>query len=168
MLLLISFIYLFIYYCAESRAIASYIAEKYKETGTDLIRHENGTEGGVVKVWIEVESQQYNPAVSAILHEHLVSPMQGKTPDEAVVKVNAEKLEKVLDVYEDRLSKSKYLAGDFYSLADLNHLPYTYYLMKTPCAYLVNDRPHVKAWWDDISSRPAFVKVSQGMNFGET
>ena len=37
----------------------------------------------------------------------------------------------------------------------------------TPYASLINDRPHVKAWWDDISSRPAFQKVAEGMTFGE-
>nr|GMD70406.1 glutathione S-transferase F11 [Ipomoea batatas] len=47
----------------------------------------------------------------------------GQPSDMSVVKKCAEKLGKVLDVYEERLSKSKYLAGDFFSLADLSHIP---------------------------------------------
>ncbi|XP_052878562.1 glutathione S-transferase APIC-like [Gossypium arboreum] len=35
----------------------------------------------------------------------------------------------VLDVYEKRLSNSKYLDRDFYSLADLHRLTYIYYLI---------------------------------------
>ncbi|KAB1202929.1 Glutathione S-transferase F13 [Morella rubra] len=117
--------------CAtESRAITSYIAEKFKETGTDLIRHQNLNEAASVKVWLE-------------------------------------KLEKVLDVYESKLSSTKYLAGDFFSLADLHHHAYTHFLMKTPWASLINDRPHVKAWWEDISSRPATKKVAEGMTIAE-
>jgi glutathione S-transferase len=150
----------------ESRAITSYVAEKFKETGTDLIRHNNLKEAALVKVWIEVESQTFNPAISPIFLEFFVAPKLGKTPDQAIIDANLEKLGKVLDVYESKLSSTKYLAGDFFSLADLNHFPYTHYFMQSPWASVVNDRPHVKAWWEDISSRPAFKKVAEGMTFG--
>lgn len=151
----------------ESRAITAYLAEKYKDSSNDLIRHENLNESAMVKVWSEVESHEYDPVVSQIVHQHFVAPMIGKTSDQTVIDENLEKLGKVLDVYETRLSNNKYLAGDFFSLADLHHLPYTFYFMKTPWASILNDRPHVKAWWEDISSRPAFEKVAVGMVFGE-
>ncbi|KAH0978551.1 hypothetical protein GBA52_028270 [Prunus armeniaca] len=138
------------------------------ETGYDLIRHENLKEGALVKVWIEVESQQYHPAICPIVYEFFGKPVVGCKPDQTVIDVSLEKLEKVLDVYETRLSSNKYLAGDFYSLADLHHFAYTFYFMKTPWSSLINDRPHVKAWWEDISARPASVKVAEGMNFGES
>lgn len=151
----------------ESRAITAYLAEKYKDSGSnDLIRHENLNESAAVKVWSEVESHHYDPVISQIVFQHLVAPNVGKSTDQTVIDANVEKLGKVLDVYESRLSSTKYLAGDFFSLADLHHLPYTFYFMKTPWASLVHDRPHVKAWWDDISSRPAFQRVAVGMVFG--
>ncbi|KAJ6686577.1 GLUTATHIONE S-TRANSFERASE F13 [Salix purpurea] len=150
----------------ESRAITSYVAEKFKGTGYDLIRHENLKEAALVKVWMEVESHQYNPAIAPIVYQLLVAPLQGKSPDQSIIDASVEKLGKVLDIYEARLTGTRYLAGDFYSLADLHHLPYTYYLMKTPAASVVDERPHVKAWWEDISSRPAFKKVAEGMKFG--
>ncbi|PIA44464.1 hypothetical protein AQUCO_01700218v1 [Aquilegia coerulea] len=134
--------------------------------GTDLLRIGNLKEAGLVGVWIEVESQQFNPAISALVYQLVIAPAFGRPVDQAIIDTNTEKLGKVLDVYEARLSSNKYLAGDFFSLADLNHLPYTYYLMKTGSASLINERPHVKAWWEDISSRPAFVKVSENMNLG--
>ncbi|XP_068305995.1 glutathione S-transferase F13-like [Pyrus communis] len=151
----------------ESRAITAYVAEKFKENGVDLIRHNNLNEAALVKVWTEVESQSFHPAISPIVFQHIIVPMRGQTPDQAVIDANLEKLAKVLDVYEARLSSTKYLAGDFYSLADLHHLPYTYYFMKTPWASLVNESPHVKAWWEDISSRPAFKKVAEAMTLGQ-
>ncbi|XP_021280982.1 LOW QUALITY PROTEIN: glutathione S-transferase F13-like [Herrania umbratica] len=151
----------------ESRAISAYVAEKFKESGYDLIRYQNVKEGAQVKVWMEVESQQYHPAISPIVFQFFVAPLQGKSPEQAIIDENLEKLGKVLDIYEDTLSRTKYLAGDFYSLADLFHLSYTYYFMKTPWANQINDRPHVKAWWEDIASRPAFLKVASAMNFGE-
>jgi len=149
----------------ESRAITSYLAEKFKGTGYDLIRHENVKEAASVKVWTEVESHRYNPAIAPIVFQFMVAPLRGNSPDQTIIDANVEKLGKVLDIYEAKLSSTKYLAGDFYSLADLHHLPYTYYLMKTPAASVVNERPHVKAWWEDISSRPAFKKVAEGMNY---
>ncbi|KAM2059007.1 hypothetical protein TB1_030644 [Malus domestica] len=97
----------------ESRAITGYVAEKFKETGYDLITYENSKEAAFVKA----EQQATN----------------------------------------------KYLAAEFYSLADLRHYPYTFYFMKTPWSSLVNDRPHVKAWWEEISARPASIKVAEGM-----
>ncbi|KAF5732678.1 glutathione S-transferase F13 [Tripterygium wilfordii] len=147
----------------ESRAITAYVAEKFKDTGSDLLRLSNPKEAALVKVWVEVESQSYDPAISPIFFQHFIAPMRGQSTDQAVINANLEKLEKVLDVYEARLSKTKYLAGDFYSLADLHHLAYTHYFMKTPYAKVINERPHVKAWWEDISSRPASKKVMEGM-----
>lgn len=108
--------------------------------------------------------QKNNPAISAVIHQLIVVPLQGEgSPDVTIVEENLNKLEKVLDVYEERLKKTKYLAGDSYTLADLHHVPYIYYFMKTSHAGLVNDRPKVKAWWDDLCSCPAFVKVSLGL-----
>ncbi|THG01757.1 hypothetical protein TEA_008994 [Camellia sinensis var. sinensis] len=151
----------------KSRAITAYIAEKYKDTSYDLIRHKNLKEAAQVKVWLEVESQQFNPPISAIIFQCFFAPMYGMKTDQAVVDANVEKLGKVLDVYEARLAKSKYLAGDFYSLADLHHLGFTHYLFKTPYASVFNERPRVKSWWEDISSRPVFKKISPAMSFGD-
>lgn len=86
--------------------------------------------------------------------------MFGLKRNDAVVDEQVAKLEKVLDVYEAQLSKSKYLAGDFFSMADLSHLPYTNLLVNaTDKAEVITSRPHVHAWWKDISSRPSFTKV---------
>ncbi|XP_039013899.1 glutathione S-transferase F13-like, partial [Hibiscus syriacus] len=146
-------------------AICAYVTEKFKEAGNDLIRHQSLKEAAEAKMWMEVESQKYHPAISPIIFELFAAPLQGKSPDQGIIDDNMEKLGKVVSVYEDKLSRTKYLAGDFYRLADLFHLSFTYYFMKTPCANLINERPHVKAWWEDISSRPAFQKVASDMNY---
>ncbi|KAL8153463.1 hypothetical protein V2J09_011223 [Rumex salicifolius] len=150
----------------ESRAITSYVSEKYKEQGSDLMKHDNLLEAASVKQWMEVESQNYNPNIQPIIYQVFVVPLQGKEVDQAIIDTHVNDLSKVLDIYEARLTTTKYLAGDLYSLADLHCIPYTFYLMKTEFAKLINDRPHVKAWWEDISSRPAFLKVAENMKFG--
>ncbi|KAG6743306.1 hypothetical protein POTOM_054258 [Populus tomentosa] len=63
-------------------------------------------------------------------HEHVdLDSGEQKLPE---FLLKQEKLEKVLDVYERRLSKSKYLAGDNFRLADLSRLPATRYLASEP------------------------------------
>jgi glutathione S-transferase len=44
-------------------------------------------------------------------------------------------------------------------------MPYLLYLAKTPKADLVAARPHVKAWWEGIASRPAFQKTVAAIPF---
>jgi glutathione S-transferase len=145
----------------ESRAINRYIATKYKSAGPDLAP----TPSAKLEVWLEVESHHFYPAVSPLVFQLLIKPMLGGAPDAAVVDKHAEELAKVLDVYEAHLARNKYLAGDEFTLADLNHMPYLLYLAKTPKADLVAARPHVKAWWEGIASRPAFQKTVAAIPF---
>lgn len=112
---------------------------------------------------MEVEAHQFNAPIRTIVRQLILNPLSGLLPDEKLVEDEMEKLGKVLDVYEERLSKCKYLAGDYYTMADLHHFPYLVYFMRTPKAGAITSRPHVNAWWNDISSRPATVKVSEGL-----
>ncbi|KAJ8766499.1 hypothetical protein K2173_022558 [Erythroxylum novogranatense] len=149
----------------ESRAINKYLANKYKDVGTNLLQSASFLESTIIDLWMEVESQQFNPPMSTIVMQTLVNPIFGKHTDQKIVETELAKLGQVLDVYEERLSKNKYLAGEHYTLADLHHIPYLVYFMKSPHATAVTSRPHVSAWWDTISSRPGTVKVSSEMKF---
>ncbi|KAK9155971.1 hypothetical protein Sjap_003451 [Stephania japonica] len=145
----------------ESRAIIRYYSEKYRSQGTELLGH-TLEDRGLIEQWLEVEGQNYYPHVYTMVVQLEVHPLIGLPVDDKVVAEHEEKLAKVLDVYEERLSKSKYLAGDFFSLADLAHLPFTDKLVNSiGKGHLIRDRKHVSAWWDTISSRPAWKKVLQ-------
>ncbi|KMZ67334.1 Glutathione S-transferase F5, Phi class [Zostera marina] len=147
----------------ESRAICNYIVFKYKTEGTDLTHLADLKEGSIVGVWCEVEAHQFNPLVSGIMYEYIFTKFLGGETNESKIEEYCAKLTTVLDVYEERLKTCKYLAGDKFSMADLHHCPYLELFMKTPKAEMVTSRPHVLAWWQDISSRPAWVKASSGM-----
>ncbi|XP_024992889.1 glutathione S-transferase F9-like [Cynara cardunculus var. scolymus] len=145
----------------ESRAIIRYYAEKYKSQGTNLLG-KTIEDQGLVQQWLEVEAHNYHPPLNNLVLHILFSSVLGFRRDEQVIKESEEKLGKVLDVYEDRLSKSRYLAGDFFSLADLSHLPFTSYLVGgVGKEYMIKERKHVSGWWDEISSRPSWQKVLQ-------
>lgn len=145
----------------ESRAISKYVLRK---GASDLLRESNLSQSAMVDIWLDVESQTFDVAMSAITFQCLTIPIfMGGTTDLKIVMENLEKLKKVLEVYEARLSKFKYLAGDFVSLADLSHSPMVYYLLATPHASVLDTYLHVKSWVADIMDRPAVKKVTELM-----
>ncbi|CAN6360307.1 unnamed protein product [Urochloa humidicola] len=146
---------------SESRAISKYILRK---GGSDLIRESNLAESAMVDVWLEVENAHFSSAMSPIIFQSFIVPkfLGGKT-DTKIVEENIEKLQTALEVYESRLSKFKYLAGDFVSLADISHFPAAYYLLGGPHASVLDAYPHVKAWIAEIMDRPSVKKVADLM-----
>lgn len=148
----------------ESRAITKYIDLQYGEKGTQLF-YPDAKKQAISFLWAEVEAHHFDPASSKLIFELTFKPMFGMTTDQSVVEENEAKLVKVLDVYEENLSKSKYLAGECFTLADLHHLPNLHYLTKIPSAKkLFDSRPHVNAWISDITSRPTWSKVAAMSN----
>ncbi|KAJ1387996.1 Glutathione S-transferase, N-terminal [Sesbania bispinosa] len=146
---------------AESRAIMRFYAEKYRSQGVELLG-KTIEEKGLVEQWLEVEAQNFHPLVYNLSIHILFAPIVGITPDPKVIEESVAKLGKVLDVYEERLSKSKYLAGDFFSLADISHIPFIDYIVNNmEKGYLIKERKNVSAWWDDISNRPSWKRVLQ-------
>ncbi|KAG6544987.1 hypothetical protein Mapa_013679 [Marchantia paleacea] len=139
------------------RAIVRYIATNYE--GLNLLGS-TPQEKAMVDQWVEVEAHSFEPPVLEILGELYFGPKVQKVPDVAVVEENITKLEKVLDIYDAQLAKSKYLAGDFYSMADLVHIPMLHrFVTSTGKESLVTSRKHVHAWYENISSRPAWKKI---------
>ncbi|XP_066363188.1 glutathione S-transferase 4-like [Miscanthus floridulus] len=123
----------------ESRAIARHVLHKHKPEllGAGSLEH-----AAAVDVWLEVEAHQLHPAAVAIVIECIFASYLGRERNQAVVDENVEKLKKVLEVYEAWLSQSRYLAGDFLSLADLSHFTIMHYFMATEYATLVEAHPH--------------------------
>lgn len=110
--------------------------------------------------WIEVEAHHFDPVAQKLNYELSVKPrMLGLETDQTVVEEYEAKFLKVLDVYEERLSETNYLGGDNFTLADLHHLPTIQYLLATTAKRLFDGRPRVSAWVEDITARPAWVKV---------
>jgi glutathione S-transferase len=145
----------------ESRAIARYIATKYKDQGTPLIptdlkKYAKFEQGAAL------ETSAFNPYTTKIVAERLLKKIfNAGEPDESVVSANVASLEKSLDIYEDILSKQKYIGGDEFSLADIQHLGYGLYLGACGVNLLEDPkRPNLNRWWKDITSRPSWKEVS--------
>lgn len=102
---------------------------------------EDPKEAAAVEVWAEVEAQRFEPPASKLTWELGIKPMLGMPTDDAVVAEQEAELAKVLDVYEARLTHSKYLARTTFSLADLHHLPTFKYLLATPVKAVFDANP---------------------------
>jgi len=112
---------------------------------------------GIFEQGASVEIYNYDTAASGIVGEKLFKKMKGLgEPDEAKVKQLTEKLEQTLDVYEQILSKQKYLAGNEFTLIDLFHLPYTAHLFKLGFNKQFESRPNVLKWWNACTERQAW------------
>ncbi|KAF5462524.1 hypothetical protein F2P56_018525 [Juglans regia] len=143
----------------ESRAITRYICHEYADKGTPLLPPGDSKKKSTISVWMEVEAHQFDPPATLLTWELAIKRLFGLNTDTKVVEENEAKLAKVLDVYETRLAKSKYLGWDCFTLADLHHLPNIEYLMGTRIKEHFDSRPNVSAWVADIRTRPSWLKV---------
>jgi glutathione S-transferase len=136
----------------ESRSILRYIAKNNNDIN-DLLGDAD------TDIWLEVESQNYNPHVSKIVNERLFKKWRGEKPDQEVVENELKMLETVLDVYEKRLSEVSFIGGDQFSIADISHIPYTNYMLRCGYKELYKSRPNVYRWVKQIIKRSSVESV---------
>ncbi|KAL6846057.1 hypothetical protein ACP4OV_023505 [Aristida adscensionis] len=141
----------------ESREICRYIAEKYEYHGYPFLLGKDALERASVEQWLHNEEHAFNPP-SRALFCHLAFPLN-KEDNGDDIDVHTRKLEEVLDVYEQRLSDSKFLVGNKFTLADLVHLPNSHHITASKFLYLYDSRKNVRRWWDDISTRESWQNV---------
>ncbi|KAL0703173.1 hypothetical protein Bca4012_069598 [Brassica carinata] len=143
----------------ESRAISLYIENTHRSRGSKLLNHKNYKKMGIETMWMYIESFEFDPPATTLTFEQAIKPMTGLKTDYKVVNETEPQLEKVLDIYEERLKISRFLAGNRFTLADLFHLPNIEYLMNTTTKRLFENRPNVHRWVAKIMARPAWRKA---------
>ena len=69
-----------------------------------------------------------------------------------------DKTREVLPVFDRQLGKSKYLAGDSLTAADLAACPAFYYFPEIPeLRAILDSQPNCRRWMDDIAKRPSYA-----------
>ncbi|CCM06590.1 uncharacterized protein FIBRA_08868 [Fibroporia radiculosa] len=138
----------------ESRAIARYIVTKYASQGPSLLPDPADVQKSArFEQAASIELSNFDPYMNALAWEVIFKKYAGGSTDEAVVANLVQTLNGKVDAYELLLSKSRYLAGDEVTLADLYHLPFGSTLGLMGYDLLLNpSRPNVARWWKDISS----------------
>ncbi|KAJ6484097.1 glutathione S-transferase [Mycena sanguinolenta] len=142
----------------ESRAICRYLAEKYADQGPNL--YPKGLkERAMVEQAASVESANFYPPALKMLAEIFGKKHRGLPVDQAVLDEALTQLSTVLDVYEGSLGKHKFVAGDEFSLADLFHYALAPLLVEHGLDIMTTRAPNVTRWWNEVISRPAWVKL---------
>jgi len=147
----------------ESKAICHYLASKYQNQGTPLLPTELKANAHFHQA-VSVSISHYSVYVEKIVHEQYYGPLIFKKPtDKGVVDSSLKELGLRLDVYDQILSKQKYIAGDEITLADLYHIPYGTVLGEDAGCNIIETRPNVARWFKVISSRPSWQAVKKGI-----
>ncbi|KAK0223577.1 glutathione S-transferase [Armillaria fumosa] len=147
----------------ESRAISRYIALKYESQGTKLIPTGDLKKIALFEQAASVEQSSFDPYATAVGMEKIIKPRKGIQANEATVEAALTSLSAKLDAYDVILAKQKYLAGDDLTLADLFHIPWGV-LLGVAGSDIMESKPNVARWWKDITSRPSWAAVKDGVN----
>jgi len=142
----------------ESRAIAQYIATKYANQGTPLIPTELKA-NALFHQAASVTTGHFSVYAEKIVSELYLKPLVYKLPtNKEVVDSSLKELGIRLDIYDQILSKQKYIAGDDITLADFYHIPYGE-LLGIAGSNIMETRPNVAKWFKEITSRPSWQAV---------
>ncbi|KAJ7614853.1 glutathione S-transferase [Roridomyces roridus] len=146
----------------ESRAIARYLADKYadQDHGPRLIPVPTKVqERAVFEQGASVENVNFFPSVLKVIQEKFEKPLHGETTDEVALAGYIAELSKVLSVYDDILSKQRFMGGDEFSLVDIFHVGTGPGLALGGIDVMISTGPNVARWWNDVISRPSWVKL---------
>ncbi|KAJ6565749.1 glutathione S-transferase [Mycena sp. CBHHK59/15] len=144
----------------ESRAICRYVAEKYADRGPALIPTELKARA-LFEQAASIEYCNFFPPVWKVFLETIGKKYEGLDVDQAALDKCIAELSAKLDVYEVILGKQKYLAGNEFTLADLLHLMQGPLLAEVGCDLLTSKGPNIARWWNDITSRPSWIKLKE-------
>jgi glutathione S-transferase len=142
----------------ESRAIARYLDETLP--GAKLTPSDPKGRAQMEQ-WISVETSNFTPHAMKIIWEGLFKKfLMGQDGDQDVIAAGRAAVSKTLDIVEQHLGKNPYFAGSEFSIADIGYMPYVEYLFAAGAGDLITSRPNVASWWNRVSSRPSWQKVT--------
>lgn len=137
----------------ESTAIMKYLCRK---AGSDMYPQEI-VEQATVDQWCSFVSVHIYMAIGRLVFNRLLAPQLGLPIDETSAKAGQEFLDRFLPVVDHQLSKTKFLAGDKMTLADIN-------LLATidPVDALkieLTQYPHLSAWREALIPQAFYQQV---------
>jgi glutathione S-transferase len=108
----------------ESKAIATYIDRVFD--GPKVIPDDPGR-AAVVEQWVSLGNVEFDKLIIRQYVVPYVFPKEAGKPDMTAIKAAAEKMKGQVDVLDKAVAKTGYLAGDSFTLADINILPMLFY-----------------------------------------
>lgn len=141
----------------ETFAITRYVDEAFP--GPALQPADVKARARMTQICGIVDSYAYGAMVQKVFWQSAIVPMQGGTPDAAVIAEGMKATEKALDVIEG-LMGGDLLCGGQVTLADLHLVPVIEYLRMTgPGGAAFAARPKLSAWWERMNTRETVVRT---------
>jgi len=138
------------FYLAESIAIAQYLAEKFNPAF--LGSPEQKAKGLQWALWIMLNVQ-----IGGL--SKMAAPKWTGVPDEAGVTAGREQVEKHLPTLETYLNTHAYLAGDIFTVSDIDGVCTFAYARWAE--FDLSNYPNISAWIERCEARPAY-KAAMG------
>jgi len=152
----------------EGKAICHYLASKYPNQGTPLLPTELKA-NALFHQAVSVSICHFSVHVEKIIFERYYGPYIFKKPEnKEVVESSIKELGLRLDIYDQILSKQKYIAGDEITLADFYHVPFGLILGEEAGCNILETKPNVARWFKEISTRPSWETVKKGIKAEKT
>jgi glutathione S-transferase len=146
----------------ETFAINRYIDEAFP--GPALQPADVRTRARMTQITCIIDSYAYAAMISKVALQALIVPMQGGTPDGAILADGMAGAEKALDALENVAQGGSFLCGGAVSLADLHLGPvFGYFALVDQGRAALARRPKLQAWWNSFSQRPSMVRTQPKM-----
>lgn len=142
----------------ETFAITRYVDEAFP--GPGLQPEDARSRARMTQICGVIDSYGYAALIGKVFWQAAIVPMQGGTPDQAVLTEGVPEAEKALAVVEGLMEGDTFLCGSAISLADLHLIPVLDYIAMTePGRAALGRRPRLSAWWSRIGQRPSAAKT---------
>jgi glutathione S-transferase len=139
---------------SESNAILQYAADL---NGSDTYYPKDLKRRADINRWLLWEASTWFPSCYTYLVEYVVKPLLTTEPDQAVIDKEAPNWHRLAGILDARLAKSKWLAGDTVTIADIA-VAAPMHLHKRQ--HLPLDRhPNLARWMADIEQLPCWRKT---------
>lgn len=139
----------------ESNAILRYLAKREKSP----IYPEDVKRAAIVDAWIDYSSIHISNALGRIAFNRIFAPLMKKEVDEKSLQFGLEMMDKYLPVINTLLSKNKFIAGNEFSIADINLLA-----VLDPCEMVKIDLTPYKeitTWRNNLRTQDFYQKGSK-------
>jgi glutathione S-transferase len=141
----------------EARAINAYVDAK---AGGRLVPA-SARDRARMDQLINIADAYFVPYAHPLIVELLFRRYLGGEQNAAVIAAGRANLAASLDVVDRMLASAPFLAGETFTLADIHWMPYVEYLTRIGEARPIEERAHVRAWWERVAARPGWQQVAR-------
>ena len=139
---------------SESNAILQYAADL---SGSEKHYPRNIKQRADINRWLLWEASTWFPSCYTYLVEYVVKPLLKAEPDEAIIEKEAPNWHRLAGILDARLAKSKWLAGDIVTIADIA-VAAPMHLHKWQRLPL-DEHANLKRWISNVEQLPCWQKT---------